>query len=69
MRYVSARIKTEDRDTLYKVYMSDTLFQYAHNKMLGERFVDILNRKPQPKKTAQEIVDETLLKAGLTLKE
>lgn len=69
MRYVAARIKTDKRETAYKVYMSDSIYQYAHGKMLQDRYEDIIKRKPQPVKTAQEIVDETLLKAGLKLKE
>ena len=69
MRYVRARVETENRETAYKIYMTDSIYYYTQNKGLSERYADLLKKKPTKVKSAQEIVDETFLKAGLKFKE
>ena len=53
----------------YRVYITDSLFWQAHNQMLTMRWEEVISHDPSKEKSAQEIVDETMLKAGLTLKE
>ena len=68
MRYVLARIEDAAIEKAYRVYMTDSIYHYTDGKRLTIRWLDSLNG-PVPEKAAQEIVDETFLHAGLTLKE
>ena len=45
--------------------MSDSLFYYAHQKALHDRFHDIVKPNPNAGKTPEQIVDEIVKKAGL----
>ena len=49
--------------------MSDSIYYYAQNKMAGKRWIDIAKPAPEDNRTAEEILDATLLSAGLTLME
>ena len=68
MRYVLARIEDAAIEKAYRVYITDSIYRYTDGQRLSVRWLDTL-KKPEPEKSAQEIVDETFLRAGLTLKE
>ena len=63
-----ARVKTEAQERGYKVYITDSIYYRAENKRIGIRWEDTLKPR-QPEKSAEEILDDTLKNAGLTLKE
>ena len=69
MKYVMARLEAEFTTASYRVYMSDSIYYYAKNQMAGKRWIDIVKPAPEDNRTAEEILDDTILKAGLTLKE
>ena len=68
MRYVLARIEDAAMEKAYRVYITDSIYHYTDGHRLTVRWLDSL-KKPEAEKAAQEIVDETFLHAGLTLKE
>ena len=68
MRYVLARIEEAAIEKAYRVYITDSIYHYTGGNRLTIRWIDSLKKAPETK-SAQEIVDETFLKAGLTLKE
>lgn len=47
--------------------MSDSLFYYAHQKALHDRFHDIIKPNPNAGKTPEQVVDDIVKKAGLTV--
>ena len=53
----------------YRVYVTDMLFAKGQNKTLTVAWKETIKRKTGPEKSAEEIVQETIMKAGLTLKE
>lgn len=68
MQYVLARLEQEARDFAYKVYITDSIYYYMDGQRVTIRWEDSLKKKPDHR-TAQEIVGDTLLGAGLILKE
>lgn len=65
------RTKREQRETAYRIYVTDTLQIIA--KSLGEyptkRYAEIYADKPTKDKTGEEIVQEVIRKAGLKIKD
>ena len=50
------------------MYVSDSLFQYAQQKRLTVRFIDLIDGSKKETKTAEQIIAETIKKGGLRLK-
>lgn len=69
MKYVLARLETELTTTSYRIYMTDSIYHYARGNAAGKRWMDIVKPAPEDNRSAEEIVADTMLKAGLTLKE
>ena len=68
MRYVEARIIENTREKTYRIYVTDSL--YAHGKGLGlvKRWAEIAfpdEIQKEPDKSADEIAQSIMLKAGL----
>ena len=60
----------------YRIYVTDTLRIISENtaravngSAVTTRFVDLLKPKPQDNRTAEEIVEDVILKAGLVVRE
>ncbi len=69
MRYVEGCLGLELRQHSYRVYVTDMLYAQGHNQTLTAKWSDLIKRNTGPEKSAEEIVQETIMKAGLTLKE
>jgi len=68
---MKAREEERRDDTIYRLYVTDSLFYMNQNMRLVEKYTDILkrNRKErQPQKTGDEIVKDMLNKHGLKFK-
>lgn len=52
MRYVQARCEEARRDRIYRIYVTDGLRIIGG---LNERYVELLESKPQENRTAEEI--------------
>ena len=53
----------------YRVYVTDTLYYQAENKKLSVRYYDLIRPKRIDSRSADEIIKETIVKAGLTVLE
>lgn len=68
LHYTLARLKQQQQEEVYKCYVTDTLFYQAQGKYVGKRYYDLIS-KPiiVDKRSAEEIIEDTILKAGLTV--
>lgn len=64
----------ELKERQYKIYVTDALkaltentARFAGGTVFKERWIDLHNREPQEEKTAEQIVDDVVTRAGLTL--
>lgn len=67
MRYVMARYTMEQRDLAYRIYVTDMMYLHGQNKTSLIRFEDQLKRKNADNRTGDEIADDVIKRAGLTL--
>lgn len=64
------------KDEIYRVYITDALkiiaentAKFAGGSHLTKRYVEMIGIiKPEPKKTAEQIIDEVTKKAGLEVR-
>lgn len=69
MRYVIARIEEDTREMIYRFYVAQSLQLAPQGKYKTQSFYDILYPKePEEEKTAEEIVQDVVKKAGLILR-
>ena len=68
MRYVIARLDEEDREMAYRFYVTNSLQNIPQNKYITKTFYDMLYPEPQDDRSAEEIVDDVVAKAGLVLR-
>lgn len=66
-----ARLKTEEREMAYRIYITDSFYLDGQGKMWTARFEDILNGtvKPVEEVNGDEIAEDVIRKAGLICKE
>lgn len=64
---MDARIETEKRDEAYRFYVADSLRAAPQNMYLVRRFEDILYPKPEDTRTAEEIAEEVIKRAGIKM--
>lgn len=61
------------RETAYQLYMSDSIFHYAHGKCLTQRYADIFgigqDAAEKDERTADEIALDVINQCGLVVKE
>ena len=67
MHYVSARIIQKNEEELYKFYVADTLQGMFTNQYYQTSFKDILQRPKIEQKSADEIVNDIIERAGLVV--
>ena len=72
MRYAMARYQSQQRDLVYRIYVTDCLRIISENtaKMGGgsyitAKFVDIINPKPVDNRTGEEIAVDIIKRAGI----
>lgn len=68
MRYVIARYHEIQRDEAYRIYISDVLKAMAEGiggVTVNHRFYDVLHPKKEDKRTANEIVEDIISRAGI----
>lgn len=65
MRYVMARLRAENRDHAYRIYISDSLYLYGQNKRLLERYEDRIRPRKIDKRTPEQIAADVIRDAGL----
>lgn len=69
MRYVVARIEEYNREMAYRIYVTDSLQGIPQGKYTTVRFYDMLySKEEEEEKTAEEIVQDVVQKAGLILR-
>ena len=67
MRYVEARLETEQRETAYRNYISTSLQLIPQNKYLTHTFDEILHPEKikVDNRTGDEIAEDVIAQAGL----
>lgn len=68
MRYVLARLEENNREEAYRIFVTKSLQLIPQNKYLTMDYVDTIKPKKIDNKTGNEIVIDTIKKAGLRLK-
>lgn len=62
--FICKRVFDED---MYRAYISETLFLQGENKRLTKRYSELINVKKEDSRTPEQIKDDIIRKAGLTL--
>lgn len=64
MRYAVSKINSRQRDTAYRVYVTDALkfiaentARYAGGGYMKARYEDLIHPKPEDTRTAEEIIE------------
>ena len=67
MRYAVARYNQNQRDTAYRIYVTDTLRIISRNTgaYAQKRFIEILDPKCSDDRTGEEIAVDVIKSAGL----
>ena len=72
MRYAMARYQSQQRDLVYRIYVTDCLRIISENsaKMCGGsymklKFSDIINPKPVDNRAGEEIAADIIKRAGI----
>lgn len=61
-------VRRQENEIVYKAYISDSLWAQGEGKRQQKRWAEIIERKPQDTRTADEIIMDVIRKAGLRLK-
>lgn len=61
-------VRRQENEVAYKAYISDSLWAQGEGKRLQKRWAEIIERKPQNTRTADEIVLGVIQNAGLKFK-
>lgn len=73
MRYVIAKFEAAQREAVYRIYVTDTLYYYiTANKAVKKRYCEIAGYSGEPKaddRTAEEIAADVIRRNGLIRKE
>ena len=75
MRYVTTRYQSQQRDLIYRIYVTDCLRMIAENTAKLSKgsytaaiFYDIINPKPKDERSGEEIAADIIKKAGLEVR-
>lgn len=55
------------QDKLYKAYVADSMWLYAHGKCIEKKYSEIIDIQDRVEKSGDEIAAEVIEKAGLIL--
>lgn len=67
---MAARIRSDAADFIFKNYLADSIYYYARGQATNVRYSDLLNskKKPEDKRTPEQIVDDVIHDAGLEVR-
>lgn len=68
MRYAVARFEKEQREMVYRIYITDSLYYQSRNKMLDVRYFDLIHRK-NDNRSGEEIANDLFNRMGLEVTE
>lgn len=70
MRYVASRIDREERDEMYRIYVTTSLQNIPQRKYLQTSYIDMLQERYEPvdERTGDEIAADVIDKLGLKLR-
>ena len=66
MRYVEARIDKFKREEMYRIFVSESLRIAPEGKHITKTWSDFINQTQQEPVDAEEIINDVMLKAGLS---
>lgn len=58
----------QNEERIYRNYIADSIFYYADNKRMTVKYHDILNPPKVDNRSVEEIINDTLTRAGITKK-
>lgn len=65
MRYVEARLTRDNRDSVYRIYVTDALQGIPQQKFSNKRYIDLIQPVKVDTRTGDEIAAEVIKKLGL----
>lgn len=72
MRYAVARHKAKERETAYRIYITDGIkciaentARYVGGQHLTKRYIDIIDPKPEDERSGDEIAADVITRLGL----
>ncbi len=66
MRYVEARIDNFKREEMYRIFISESLRIAPEGKHITKTWSEFINQTQQEPVDAEEIINDVMLKAGLS---
>lgn len=70
--YVRSQLESATRDNVFKMYISDCLriitentAKFAGGSFMKMQYSELIDSKPKPQKSAEEIVADVIKRAGL----
>lgn len=69
IKYAESKLSMESELSAFRIYLTDTLYWNAQEKILQLRYYDIVNGNDYVEVDGDEIVKEIIEKAGLVVRE
>lgn len=69
MRYVKARYKQYVDSLTYRIYISDSIYQYTDGKRITKRYADTIFHAKEDSRTGDEIAFEVIANLRLKVKQ
>lgn len=67
MRYVESKLEYERRDSIYRIYVTDSLQCLPKLEYLETRYAELVGMVHKDTRTADEIAADVIEKAGLSI--
>lgn len=68
MRYVVARYNQEQRETAYRIFVTESLALIPQNKYLQNKYIDMIQIKHTDNRSGDEIARDVINRIGLKVK-
>ena len=65
LRYVRARCEADEEEYAFRSYLTETLRLQQQGKRFGRSWTEIVDRRPRPERSGDEIALEVIRGAGL----
>lgn len=65
MRYVLIRLKESQRESAYRIYVTDALSCINNDKHMTQRYYDLLHPPAEDNRTGDEIAADVIAKTGI----
>lgn len=66
MRYIEARIDDFKREEMYRIFISESLRIAPEGKHITKTWSDFINQTQEEPVDAEEVINDVMLKAGLS---